>query len=170
MAACLTAGRTKPPCDTLISGGVKEIYMVDRSDVDTITVGVGGDVTAITMLAAAVFFKFEFASNTAQFTDTLDNTAGTIVTQVIRMTWKGRSQDDINAIMALAACQCGLVVIHVENNGNTYIWGADETEEALLLNSNGDSGTLKSDPNQGEVFIQAIATKKARTFTGTIPV
>jgi hypothetical protein len=170
MAACLTAGRTKPPCDTLISGGVKEIYMVDRSDVDTITVGVGGDVTAITMLAAADFFKFEFASNTAQFTDTLDNTAGTIVTQVIRMTWKGRSQDDINAIMALAACQCGLVVIHVENNGNTYIWGADETEEALLLNSNGDSGTLKSDPNQEEVFIQAIATKKARTFTGTIPV
>jgi hypothetical protein len=169
MAACLTAGRTKPPCDTLISGGVKEIYMVDRSDVDTITVGVGGDVTAITMLAAADFFKFEFASNTAQFTDTLDNTAGTIVTQVIRMTWKGRSQDDINAIMALAACQCGLVVIHVENNGNTYIWGADETEEALLLNSNGDSGTLKSDPNQEEVFIQAIATKKARTFTGTIP-
>jgi hypothetical protein len=170
MAACLTAGRTKPPCDTLISGGVKEIYMVDRSDVDTITVGVGGDVTAITMLAAADFFKFEFASNTAQFTDTLDNTAGTIVTQVIRMTWKGRSQDDINAIMALAACQCGIVVIHVENNGNTYIWGADETEEALLLNSNGDSGTLKSDPNQEEVFIQAIATKKARTFTGTIPV
>ena len=170
MATCLTAGRTKPPCDTLISGGVKEIYMVDRSDVDTITVGVGGDVTAITMLAAADFFKFEFASNTAQFTDTLDNTAGTIVTQVIRMTWKGRSQDDINAIMALAACQCGIVVIHVENNGNTYIWGADETEEALLLNSNGDSGTLKSDPNQEEVFIQAIATKKARTFTGTIPV
>ena len=170
MAACLTAGRNKPACDTLISGGVKEIYMVDRSDVDTITVGVGGDVTAITMLAAAVFFKFEFASNTAQFTDTLDNTAGTIVTQLIRMTWKGRSQDDINAIMALAACQCGLVVIHVENNGNTYIWGADETEEALLLNSNGDSGTLKSDPNQEEVFIQAIATKKARTFTGTIPV
>ena len=110
MAACLTAGRTKPPCDTLISGGVKEIYMV------------------------------------------------------------GRSQDDTIAVMALAACQCGLVVIHVENNGNTYIWGADETEEALLLNSNGDSGTLKSDPNQEEVFIQAIATKKARTFTGTIPV
>ena len=60
MAACLTAGRTKPPCDTLISGGVKEIYMVDRSDVDTITVGVGGDVGIGVLVAAFMVFCDSF--------------------------------------------------------------------------------------------------------------
>ena len=171
MALCLTAGRSKLACGTPISGGIKNIYMVDTGDIASVTVGVGGDVTAITMVALAVFYKFEFANNTAVFTASLTNPDGsTLITQNIAMTWRGRSQADMNALMELANCTCGLTVIHEENNGNMYIWGYEPTEEALLFGSEGSSGTLKSDPNQEVVTIQANATFKERTFTGTVPV
>ncbi len=174
MATCVTTGRTRN-CATSISGGVEFVYLVDKEDVDSITIGANQEVTGIVMNPiAAVFFKFEFAPDTAQFTEALTNeNCATAVVQTLVMNWRGRNQDDRNSIMELANCCCGMVVIHGENTGVSWIWGFDQTEEAFLSAADGDSGAAKSDPNQEVLTLVANATKKAREWTlgeGGIPV
>jgi len=165
MATCVTAGRTRN-CATSISGGSNFLYLVDKEDVATVTVGVGGDVTGITMGALLVFYKFQFAPNTAVFAEAMTNeNCATQVTQTYTMNWNGRNQTDRNSIMELADCCCGMVAIHGENTGLAWLWGFDETEEAFLFSNDGTSGTAKSDSNTEVIVLQAIATQKARVFT-----
>jgi len=149
MATCVTAGRTRN-CSTAISGGVEFVYLVDKEDVASITIGANNEVTGIVMNPApAVFFKFEFAPDTAQFTEALTNeNCATSVVQTLVMNWRGRNQDDRNSIMELASCCCGMVAIHGENTGISWIWGFDQTEEVFLTAADGDSGLAKSDANQ----------------------
>jgi hypothetical protein len=168
--ACLTSGRVKN-CAAAISGGNKFLYLTDTQDIDVVTVGVNEEVTGVTMLLAAVFFKYEFAADTASFTEELTNeNCATLVTQQFVMNWRGRNQDDRNQIMEFADCCCGMTAIHCENTGTSWIWGYDETEEIQLLSSSGTTGLLKSDANEEVITLQATATKKARTYTGVIPV
>ena len=168
--ACLTSGRIRD-CAGAISGGVQNMYLTDTQDIDTVTVGIGGDVTGITMLAAAVFYKYDYAPDTASFTEELTNeNCSTLVTQQFTMNWRGRSQTDRDQIMEFANCCCGMTAIHTENTGIAWIWGWKETEEIQLLTSSGTSGVLKSDANEEVIVFQATATEKARTFTGVIPV
>ena len=165
MAGCITAGVTRS-CTTAISGGVNFLYITDTSKIDTVTVGVGGDVTAIVMDVGEVFFKFEFAPNTAAFTETMTNeNCATQVTQQLVAIFRGRNQDYRDSIMELADCCCGMTVIHGENTGLAWIWGYTETEEVFLIGNEGVSGTAKSDPNQETITLQALATSKARVFT-----
>ena len=42
MATCITGGRTRS-CSTAISGGCNFLYLVDYEDVDSVTIGAGGD-------------------------------------------------------------------------------------------------------------------------------
>lgn len=168
--ACLTSGRTKQ-CASAISGGNKFLYLADLQDIDVVTIGLNGEVTGITMLAAAIFYKYEFATDTAQFTEELTNeNCSTLVVQQFVMNWRGRNQSDRNQIMEFADCCCGMVAIHCENTGTSWAWGFDDTEEIQLLSSSGTTGLLKSDSNEEVITLQATATKKARTFTGVIPV
>jgi len=89
--ACLTSGRTKQ-CASAISGGNKFLYLADLQDIDVVTIGVNGEVTGITMLAAAVFYKYEFATDTANFTEELTNeNCSTLVVQQFVMNWRGRN-------------------------------------------------------------------------------
>ena len=155
MATCVTGGRTRN-CATAISGGSNFLYLTDKEDVATVTVGAGGDVTGITMGVGLIFYKFQFAPNTAVFTESLTNENCT--TQV-------RNQSDRNSIMELADCCCGMVAIHGENSGLAWLWGFDETEECFLTANEGTSGTAKSDPNEEIITLTAIATQKARVFT-----
>lgn len=168
--ACLTSGRTRD-CASAISGGVNELYLTDTQDIDVVTEGVNGEVTGITMLLAAVFYKYEFAPDTASFTEELTNeNCSTLVVQQFTMNWRGRSQTDRNSIMEFADCCCGMTAIHTENTGTQWIWGYDPTEEIQLLSASGTSGVVKSDANEEVIILQATATKKARTFTGVVPV
>lgn len=168
--ACLTSGRTRN-CATKISGGLSQVHIADKQDIDVVTVGVGGEVSGVTMVGVAVFYKYEFAPDTANFTEAVTNeNCSTLATQTLTMNWRGRNQTDRNLIMEFADCCCGMVVIHTENTGVSWIWGYSDNEEAFLLSDDGSSGTLKSDPNEEVLVIQATATEKARTFTGVIPV
>ncbi len=165
MATCVTGGRTRN-CAASISGGSNFLYLTDKEDVATVTVGAGGDVTGITMGVGLIFYKFQFAPNTAVFTESLTNeNCATQVTQTYVMNWRGRNQSDRNSIMELADCCCGMVAIHGENTGLAWLWGFDETEEAFLTANEGTSGTAKSDPNEEIITLTAIATTKARVFT-----
>ena len=166
MATCITGGRTRS-CSTAISGGCNFLYLVDYEDVDSVTIGAGGDATGIVMNPiSAVFYKFQFAPNTAVFTESITNeNCATQVTQSFAMNWNGRNQTDTNSIMDLAGCCCGMVAIHGENTGLSWIWGYNETEEVFLSTVEGTSGTAKSDANQEILTLQAIATKKAVVFS-----
>jgi len=169
LMACLTTGLTKS-CNAIKSGGSNFLYLADRVDVDTITIGLDGEVTGITMVAAAVFYKFEFAANQSQFLEALTNEGGTQVTQTYNMIWESWDQNQRNKLMEMANCNCGMVAIHGENTGLSWIWGYDETEEVYLFTGDRDSGTAKSDTNQVAPVLQALATKYARRFDAVIPV
>jgi hypothetical protein len=165
MATCVTAGRTRN-CATAISGGSNFLYLTDKEDVSTVTVGVNDEITGITMVALTVFYKFQFAPDTASFVEAMTNeNCATQVTQTYTMNWRGRNQTDRNSITELANCCCGMVAIHGENTGVSWLWGFDETEEVFLFSNDGTSGVAKSDPNEEIIVLQAISTKKAREFT-----
>jgi hypothetical protein len=143
------------------------LYLVDYEDVDSVTIGVNGEATGIVMNpVSAVFFKFQFAPDTAVFTEELTNeNCATQVIQQFTMNWRGRNQTDRNSIMELASCCCGMVAIHGENTGVSWIWGYNETEEVFLLSDSGTSGTVKSDANEEILVLQATATAKAVEWT-----
>lgn len=167
--ACLNSGLTKS-CNAIKSGGSNFLYLADRVDVASQTIDIDGRVTGVTMVALAVFYKFEFAANKSQFLEALTNEGGTQITQTYNMVWESWDQDQRNKLMEMANCNCGMVAIHGENTGLSWIWGFDETEEVYLFTGDRDSGTAKSDINQVAPVLQALATKYARDFTGTIPV
>jgi hypothetical protein len=169
MAGCLTTGLVKV-CDAIKSGGASSLHLTDRTNVVSLTIAIDGTVTGITMVALEVFLKFEFKANSAQFVEDATNEGGLQVTQTFNQIWESFDQNQRNILMELAACNCGMVAIHRENTGKSWLWGFDETEEVYLFGANRDSGTAKSDPNQVAPVLQALATSFAREFTGVIPV
>jgi len=164
---CLTSGLTNP-CTLKKTGGSKQLHLANKADIDTITQDPTGEVTGVTMLLGAVFFKVQFAANQAGFTENVD--ANGQVTQAYTFVSESRYQTQRNFIQSLVDCGCGVTVIHAENTGKSMFWGYEDTEEAFLLSAEGVTGTAKSDPNQETVILQALATTKANEFTGTIPV
>ena len=169
LMACLTSGLPKV-CDVVKSGGSSSLHLADRTEVVSLTIDGEGIVTAITMVATKLFFKFEFAANSAQFIEDGNNEGGLQVTQTFNQIWESFDQAQRNKLEEMAKCNCGMVAIHRENTGKTFLWGFDETEEVYLLTFLRDSGTAKSDTNQVAPVLQALATSIAREFTGTIPV
>ena len=164
MAGCLTGGNTKS-CSAKKTGGSNYLYLTDRSNVVSLTIGANGEVTGITMVALEVFYKFEFAANKSQFLEAMNNEGGPQVTQTYNMIWESWDQAQRNVLTEMINCNCGMVAIHGENTGVSWIWGFDQTEEAYLFTGDRDSGTAKSDINQVAPVLQALATEYAREFT-----
>ena len=164
MAGCITSGLTKS-CVDVKTGGSPFLYITDRTNVVSVTVGVNDEVTGITMVALEVFFKIEFASNQSQFLEALNNEGGAQVTQTYNMVWESWTQTQRNVLLEMVRCNCGMVVIHGENTGKSWIWGLAETEEAKLFTGDRDSGTAKTDVNQVAPVLQALATTYAQEFT-----
>jgi hypothetical protein len=163
---CVTSGLLRD-CNTRKTGGSSGLWVANREDVLSITQDPTGEVTAITMAAAAVFYKVEFASNQSNWNEAF---ASGEVLQQYTFVSESRYQAQRNFLQGLIDCNCGLVAIHKENTGKSWFWGFEEGEEANLLTDTGDSGTAKSDVNQETVVLQASATIKANEFTGVIPV
>jgi len=164
MAGCLMGGNTKN-CNAKKTGGSNWLYLADKSNVASITVGVDNEITGITMVVGEVFYKFEFAANKSQFLEALNNEGGPQVTQTYNMIWESWDQDQRNLLMDMINCNCGMVAIHSENTGKQWFWGYEETEEAYLFTGDRDSGTAKSDINQVAPVLQALATEYAREWT-----
>lgn len=168
--ASLTGGTTNN-CATPISGGVSAFYITDAANVAAYVLNLANEVTGVTMALATVFYKFEAGQDTKGFTEEVTNENCSFqATQQALLTLRGRSQAYRNTIMELGNSCCGLAVIHIENTGLQWIWGVDEDERVFLFTNSGSTGLAKSDPNQEAVVLQATATKKARVFTGVIPV
>jgi hypothetical protein len=148
MANCLTEGYSITCTEGGCSGGIGNIYFAPAADVATITYDPDGSVTAEAMAVA---------------------NCNIVVEQSI--TWIDPCRNDTlrQRIEELANCCCGMIVIHTELTGVTWIWGDFVRRRARLATNDATSGTALADQNQEAMTVTASASKKAVAFTGVVP-
>lgn len=165
--SCLSSGLLVN-CASSCAGGVSRFWVAAVEDIASLTI-TSGEITAITMEALATFFEFVPYEETANFTENIERAnCNSVVTQQIQGIFPCRSQAVREAINELKNCCCGLVVIHEENNGQRWLWGAPKDLTALgihyaaqLTASESVSGTAINDQNQTTLTIQSRGTEQA---------
>ena len=167
----LTAGRNRK-CTSGLSGGVKAIYLVPQADIDSVTVDTDSSISAITMVATKVFYKYQFRRDTASFNEEVTNeNCTTQTTNTIAMTWAGLAQADINTLKELldSSC-CGLAAVVEYNTGVMRLVGHEENEYLETSGVAISSGAAKADAFETVVTITGTSVYPSPTFTGTVPV
>lgn len=166
----ITSGWLNQCTDGTCAGGIGKLYIANANQVSGITTNASAAVTAITMTStASVFYEVEFRDNSGAFTETVTQDADTLsvaVEQSLVGIINCRDQELRNLIQDLANQACGLVLVHVENTGNYWIWGVEtvggKKRPARLTTSEGLSGALFTDSNQETLTISCRTTNKAR--------
>lgn len=133
-------------------GGIKAVYLANKTDVDTITVA-SDKITGITMAASAKFHKYEFARRTGSLSSNWQVNAenGTKFVQTDLLLVFNRMETTKRVeIAAMAAGE--LVAIVEDNNGVYHYLGM----EAPLEISAGDglTGTAMADRNGYSITLQ----------------
>ncbi len=172
MSFCMSMGIAKD-CNDFGAGGIDTFWAAPLDAVAGVTIA-AGVVTAITMEVgppAGLFYKFEPYQETAVFTEELERAQlSSKFTQTLAAIFPIRSTAKREAIMELANCGCGLVIVHRENTGKLWIWGLTKDKEETLpigfgaelaSGTTGTSGTAISDSNNETISIQAVSTYKA---------
>jgi hypothetical protein len=116
----------KKTCVPTIAG-IRKLYVVEASKVDTLVVAADGQISAITMKSVSdVFVPFEFKLHTAFFNQDGKRANGRgamSVKQAIQFNIEGLSVESNKALNALNACNCGLHAIVVSNTGDMQYAG-----------------------------------------------
>lgn len=149
-------------------GGIKNVYIANFADVDTVTV-TSGVVTAITMLSSKKFYKYVFAPFTSSLTSNW-NVSPENGTKYVEstLTMVFNKMDATKRLEIVALAQSELVVIVEDNNGTMFYLGYEEGVR-LINGSDGQTGTARGDRNGYTVVLQDVAGELPMTFTGTIP-
>ena len=133
-------------------GGIVEVLLANRADVDAVTV-TSGEITAITMVSSKKFYKYEFARNTGSLSSnyTIDNTTGAkfVVSDLVMIFNRMETAKRIE-ITALAEGE--LVAIVLDANGNYWYLGYDEALSASA--GDGLTGTQRADRNGYSITLQ----------------
>ncbi len=173
VAANLTAGFVKT-CAAR-SGGLVEVFLANRDDVDTFTIS-GGIYTAVSMVGSGVFHKFEFEQDTANLLETATRENGSLKIDHILEFFLGKlDQTQRDRLQEIAdASNCGMVAIVKDANVQRWVVGYSENflkERPLELQTGaGDTGKAFTDLNGTTVTIASGDNEYSRTFTGTVPV
>lgn len=156
------------------TGGVRRVAVALRSDVSSVTTDVNGQVTAITMVSSAVFKSFENEAETVEFVEdgTFENKSK-LFDQSLNADWMGWTNADRLSLLSLYDnSPCGLVVIHEEESGTTFIWGinpsapsVDEKYYAKISKSSRKTGKKFNDPAMVSYTLAARTTVPAAVFT-----
>lgn len=165
--SCLTTGLSIN-CANSCAGGLSKFYIASKDDVTALTL-VSGEITAITMDVGALFYEFIPYEETANFTETGERAnCNTVVTQTMVAVFPCHSQETRDAIKELQDCCCGFIVIHEENNGKRWLWGASTdltglgiSYNAQLTNFETVTGTAINDQNQTTITLTARGTVQA---------
>tara|TARA_R110000822_G_scaffold146931_1_gene286016 strand:+ start:544 stop:1092 length:549 start_codon:yes stop_codon:yes gene_type:complete len=168
--SAITSGWLNQCTDGTCAGGIGKFYVANANQVTGITTNASGATTAITMTSsAAVFYEVEFRDNSGAFTETVTQDADTLsvaIEQSLTGIINCRDQELRNLIQDMANQACGLVLVHVENTGNYWIWGAEtvggKKRVGRLTSAEGLSGALFTDSNQETLTITCRTTNKAR--------
>ena len=176
MSFCITSAIPRD-CNENCAGGIGRIFIAPADAIDAVTLAVDGKVDAITVLSGGQFFEYEPYQETGNFTETLAREQGnTAVTSTILGVFICRSQEKRNAIMDLASCTCGLVVVWEEASGKRFIMGLEQRQNvdlpfgraAQLTAGEGTTGTAIGDNNQESITIEAISAAKARELDASV--
>jgi hypothetical protein len=165
--SCLSTGYSVA-CSTSCSGGLYKFWLASVEDIQSLTF-VSGELTVITMVGATKFYEFTPYQETGSWVEAGERTnCNTVVTQTLTGVFPCHSQDVKDVIDALKACCCGFVVIHEENNGSKWIWGApnDLTNggvqfPAQLTAFETTTGTAINDQNQASITLVSRGTTLA---------
>jgi len=123
-------------------GSIKAAYIADETDVGVITEA-AGSVSAITMIASAVFKPYEFRKNTGNFTEdsAIDlNNGSTLFNQVINLVFHRREAAKSQEIQILAQGQRNLTAILKDGNDKFWVFSGMQ-----LATVGEGSGTAKAD-------------------------
>ena len=170
----LSSGLTIDCSSQKCSGGVAKLYLANKDDVDSITYTTDDNstATAITMVAAAVFYEFEFADFTAVFNeDAPAENCNYAITQTFDGIFPSHKQSVRDIIQQLqdGSC-CGFVGIVETLSGVKWLWGDLDKRRIKLLNSPTTTGAAIADQNQVTFNFQCQTTKLAVEYSGAVPV
>ena len=149
-------------------GGIKEVYIANFADVDSVTV-TSGVITAITMASSKKFYKYAFAPNSSNLASNWQVNAenGTKYVES-NLTMVFNKMDATKRLEIMALAQSELAVIVVDQNGTMFYLGYEEGVR-LISGSDGQTGTARADRNGYTVVLQDVAGELPMTFNGTIP-
>lgn len=127
-------------------GGIKRVYIANYGDVESVTVGADGEITAIAMNGSAKFKTYQFRKQTGSLTSTLnvDETTGlNYVSSELSLVF---TKQETSKRLEIAALSIGQLAVIVEDcNGLFQYLGKDDYVSASAGGST--SGTSKGDQN-----------------------
>lgn len=148
MAICnvITGGITKPCANNI--GGIKELYITEKSNVTAVTLASPGDtISSLTMAQGGEFKKFEFNKNTSTFTEVTayDPANGTeLCTQTITVFFHRRQKTTKDILLLLGK---GKELVAIVKDANDIYWYFGENGGLILTEKNSEAGTTKADKN-----------------------
>lgn len=165
--SCLSTGYSVD-CSLSCAGGLYRFWLASVGDIASLTF-VSGELTAITMTGNTKFYEIIPFQETGSFLETGERVnCNTVVTQTITGVFPCHNQDVKELIDELKNCCCGFVVIHEENNGSRWIWGAPQSLTsgavqfpAQLTAFETTTGTAINDQNQASVTLVSRGTSLA---------
>lgn len=143
--ACNTSLTSIPKSCLNNAGGLKKIYIAPTEFI-TSTTELDGTVTAISMTASQSFMEYDFAKNSASYTEeaAIDQTAGsTFYTTTLTLNIARREVSKRQSLGLLSAGQRDLSIIVQDANGLYWFMGYEES--ANLTGLGEGSGAAKAD-------------------------
>lgn len=171
----ITAGLTRA-CSAR-SGGIVSIYLTDAANVTSFTLNAGtGEYSAVTMVGATVFYKFDFKQDTGEWKDSGKMTNGAFsVEHMLESYWEDHDATIRKRAQDIAdSSTCGIIAIVVDANARKVVMGYNEKfgkERPLKLDTQEvASGKAFTDTNGSTPILKSTDNEYSRFFTGTIPV
>jgi len=166
MGCLLNAGVTKDCAHAF--GGLKEVYIGNFSEVESMTYDAEGQVTGITMTSTgATFYDFEFVKDTAQALEELvENGASSYINQTINLQLNGITQAKKEVLDTLSLAT---VCVIVKKTDDVY-WVFGEPTQSAGLEATAltiDTGTAQSDVQSASVTLVGASLRYSSTATDT---
>ena len=181
----ITGGHNVICCDRNRRGGLKTIHLANTDDITSFTLDAAAGshgYTAVTMTAAAVFYKWEFERGTAGFTASATRENGSTMIEVSLEFYIPKVTGVVNHDLMELVTSCGITAI-VETYADDcatpavtykFVLGWDEIfdETAYMEFTSGEetTGVALQDANGTAITITTQQGEYPREFTGTIPV
>lgn len=161
MANCTQINGMQMECQPN-SGGIKNIFIANRSEINSMEVS-DGNVTAVGMFASALFVPFEYRKGAASFTSTLTVDDATGVNFFSNeLTINFARMDALKRMELVALSKAELVVIFRDNNDVYHFMGMESP--VYVSSAQGATGTAKTDANT----YQIVLTDESSTFPPSV--
>ena len=151
MGCLLTGGITKECAHAF--GGLKEVFIGNFDDIDTVTYDVDGSISGITMLSGATMYEFEFVKDTAQALEELvENGASSYINQTINLQLGNVTQERKNILEELSL---GTFFVVVKKSDDLY-WMYGEPKQSAGLEATAltiDTGAAQSDTSSVSITL-----------------